>query len=185
VKPSSAFIALLMAIGAVVATPRVEAVALKTDGKWYGFKETYSSDGNTPVFEQVWTFESKSAVKLCLLDLYVVGDRFEVTHNGQVLGETGLPTSIYTGDFAKDPEAALKLKTFSEGCWLLAPGSHSITLRTIQRPIGTAFANAAGGVALRAELVPEGGSGLVLLGAALAGLAGLRRWQSSQRTQSL
>lgn len=167
-----------MAFGIAVGASPAGAVALPTDGKWHEFKEKAPGDGAGPAFEQVWTFESKSAVKLCLLDLYVVGDRFEVTHNGKVLGETGLPTSIYTGDFAKDTETALKLKTFSEGCWVLGPGSHSITLRTIQRPIGTAFTNAAGGVAMRAQLVPEGGSGVALLGAALAGLAGLRRWKS-------
>lgn len=185
-KLSSLWFGLLLAVGIFGVSTRAEAVMLTLDGSWQIGNETSDGKGGFE-FGEAWVFESKASVQLCLLDMYVIGDVFEVYDNAVLLGKVEGFDPQYPGDFAWTPEEGLELGSFSSACWILEPGEHSITIRTLQRPIGV-YGDDAGGIALSARegeipqvSVPEGGASLLLLGASLAGMIGLRRMQTFAR----
>ena len=77
-----------------------------------------------------------------------------------------------SGAFAATPDLALGNSKFSQNSWLLQPGNYSFSFKSTK--FAPTYTN--GTVAFKAEQlrVPDSGTTLVLLGSALAGIAGLR-----------
>lgn len=100
------------------------------------------------VFGQPWEYTSESPTTLRVTDAFCYGDVFRVYDNEQELGDTSDPGSSACGG-PGDGDAAYEDPDMSSGCWLLLPGSHSITLDVIQNPFGS------GGAWLRADPVTD------------------------------
>ena len=188
-KYSTFWMSLLMAAGLGALAPQAAAVLLPLDGSWKTAEEKADGRGGFR-FEETWEIHSPDApVELCVSDLWVSGDTFEVFVGSRLLGSALGYNPLFDGnDFAADAAEAKALGSFSYACWLLDPGSHSITIRTTRKP--EAYRDEAGGVTLSAlarprdpDPVPEGGSALVLLASSLAGLCGLRRLKMSPRAR--
>jgi hypothetical protein len=187
-KHSTFWLSLMMAAGLAALTPQASAVLLPLDGSWMP-PVVEKSDGKGGFhFEETWEIHSPDApVELCISDIYVSGDTFEVFIGDTLLGSVLGYDPRYDGnDYAPDFAKAKELGSFSYACWLLDPGTHSITIRTTRKP--DAYSDEAGAVTLSAlarprtpDPVPEGGSALVFLATSLAGLFGLRRLKTSPR----
>ena len=158
--------ALLVVLGsAAQATPLVV-----DSGGWAEF--TWDSSGwSNPEY----TYDTSSWTCLKVTDGWLSGDQFEVYDFGSLIGATSIPTT--TGDqIYNDWDAAFADSRWSSGEFVLAPGSHSITLLAVSNPYD-------GGMgALRADTcaaptvpAPAG----ILLGTLGTGLVGwLRRRRS-------
>ena len=116
--------------------------------------------------DPAWTFDSSTSTVFQITDGWQKGDRFEVFDFGTSIGVTSLVATV--GGSTTDPELAFLDPTYSSGSFLLGAGSHSITIQAIASPWS-------GGAAyFKVAAVPEPAT-LLLLGAGLMGLAGLRR----------
>lgn len=115
-------------------------------------------------------------VKLTVTDWLAAGDLFQVYNFNNLLG-TGSAITI-SGAFAATPDLALGDSRFSQNSWILQPGNYSLIFKSTQ--LAPTYSNST--VAFKAESlrVPEGGNTLLLLSAALAGIAGLRIFRSSE-----
>src|SRR5262249_12796475 len=110
------------------------------------------------------------------------GDRFAVYDNDVLLGQTG--TFLPGGAWGNGPDTALASPFFSHGVFPLAPGSHAITIQTIQiapnHPEGVAFLRADSAGQAAVDHAPEPATlALAALGGALA--LGYRRRRRSVR----
>ena len=90
-----------------------------------------------------FTFTSSGPTVLKFTDAYCSGDRFRISDNGVVLGETSAsPTaSCDFPGFTDDPNAANTNPMYSHGVFSLPPGAHSIVIQVLAAPFGdgTAF----------------------------------------------
>jgi hypothetical protein len=188
-KHSTFWLGLMMAAGLGSLAPQASAVSMPLDGKWLIAEEKSDGKGGFH-FEETFVIHSPDTpVEFCVSDIFVSGDTFEVFLGNTLLGSVLGYDARYDGnDWADDFAQAKELDSFSYACWLLDPGSHSITIRTTRKP--HYYRNEAGGVTLSAlarprdpDPVPEGGSAFVFLATSLAGLCGLRRLKMGPRTR--
>ena len=116
-----------------------------------------------------WTFSGPAT--LTVLDLFLIGDEFNVYDNSVLLGPTGTVVNSGASPCGNDIGCA-KLDAgptgYSEGIFDLGAGAHSITIQVFQNAVG-----ASGGAAVlsaSAPAVPEPSS-VALFGTVLAGVA--------------
>jgi len=159
--------------GPLAVSPSASAITLPLDGGWVLVDEEEGTEGYE--FGAKISVHSKHRIELCLTDLYVPGEVYEVYANGTKIGTTGEFNAEFSGDWTDDPEEARLLGSFSHGCWVLDPGEYILSLLTLQRPVGEAYRNTWGTVAISArelpQSVPEGGSTTILFASSLLGLA--------------
>lgn len=82
-----------------------------------------------------------------IIDAYRPGDRFALYLNGQLLGNTTIGNSNSTS-YTTNPNEAYVQVDFSHGEWLLPPGLHRFTIKTL---INGADDGASGGAFIRAD----------------------------------
>lgn len=155
---------------ALLTTPSAQAVPLAVDGEWtaFYFGEPGSGWLDAPVFDDAAqpfsaSFTLVRATALRVTDLGLAGDRFALTLNGSLLGNTGLPAGGAADDAGMDAALASGSLLWSHGAWLLAPGDYVLTGVVLDSPYG------AGVGALRLASVPEPAA-LLLWAAGLVGL---------------
>lgn len=166
-----------MAIGGSSAAAMAAPVATDT---WYefGFGGVGSSLFSCPVCVDItnptaidapdgpWTFTLLTSAVLIVADVFQSGDVFEMFNFGTSLGQTSAATQ--GSNCGADLTCALGNLNFSRGYFNLGPGSYSITGSMTASPFG------GGAAAFRIETSPVPvPAGVGMLGAALAGLAGL------------
>jgi len=108
-----------------------------------------------------WTFTGSAT--LTVVDLFAVGDQFEIFDNSIEVGTTSVVAAGGGNPCGGDIGCALANSAYSQGVFDLGAGSHSITIEEIVSPYGS------GAAAFSVGTVPEPGT-VVLLGAGLAGL---------------
>ena len=162
-------VALLAVLGGAAQADQTLAV----DGGW----NVFSWSGSDQVWDSqgAFTYVAASWTSLKVTDGFAQGDQFEVFDFGSSIGMTSVPTSD-GANMGSDWDAAFADSRWSSGEFLVAPGSHSITLLTLLNPYGY------GDAALRADpcaapTVPAPAG--ILLGTLGTGLVGwLRRRRS-------
>lgn len=75
-----------------------------------------------------WTFSSVAGATLTVTDAFLSTDRFELFDFGTSLGLTSLPDAAALLDCGDDPLPCLATAGMSSGVFVLARGSHAITL---------------------------------------------------------
>jgi hypothetical protein len=167
-RPRDAYLTfLILAIGLVA--PKAQAAQpMPLDGTWVKL----AGVDNTPVPYIFpggpWILSLSESFRLTVTDWQFAGGLFEVYDNDILLGSTSsIPVS---GAYAAEPDLALGNSRFSQNAWVLATGTHSITIKGTQ--LALTFANSS--VAFKAERIPDGGATLLLPGMALSGIAGFR-----------
>jgi hypothetical protein len=109
-----------------------------------------------------WVFTApQSGATLLVTDVLKIGDRFEVFDFGTTLGLTSAP--IGAGDCGDDPVVCLGDPNSSKRTFPLAPGNHSITIRSLTDALGTGY--------LKVTAVPEPATVLAIVIGMLAVLA--------------
>jgi PEP-CTERM motif-containing protein len=152
---------------------------VNTDGSVTGgssFLNYYVNAGDPP-----WTFMSTGYAVWRIVDGGHQGDTFSAFDNGVLLGTTTLtPIDVNhtcAGDTTgpgTDPAACWNDPLMSRGTFLLAPGSHSLTVTWDQRvPGGNSTLQ---WFEIGVTTIPEPGT-LLLAGSALVGIALLRFWR--------
>jgi hypothetical protein len=96
-------------------------LAIYPNDGWHGFTASYPIAGST----WDYTFTCQGGVILTVVDIFVSGNRFEVTDNGVSIGVTSVST--HEGDqIFVDYDGALADDRWSRGIYFLGPGNHSI-----------------------------------------------------------
>ena len=85
--------------------------------------------------EGPFTFTSLTPVEVKVTDAFLSGDQFRIYDNAVSIGDTSSPT--LTGAWTDCPDTAFADVNFSHGTFLLGPGSHSITIQSIDAPYGS------------------------------------------------
>lgn len=121
--------------------------------------------------EGAFTFDVPFSTDLKVTDLFVDGDQFEVYDGGSLIGTTSLPAD--DGAWIGDPDAAFADARWSSGEYLLGPGAHSLTFKTIRVPTGAP----SGDAGFRVDAVVPAPAAVVLgiLGVSLVGTLRRRR----------
>ena len=138
-------IGLLGAVIIALASGWAEAAPIRLDGSWTVLDEimpvpSFFSGGP-------WEWNSSQPVRLDATDLQVVGDRFELYDAGALVFTAPLlpDWSAYGSDpfdsppYTTDPDVAWATAAFTKGSVLFAPGSHSISIRSIQKPLTVSY----------------------------------------------
>lgn len=169
----------MLVFGLVMSTPEIEATPLPIDSGWTILETpeivTIPTPGSPYVFDGgPWVMNPITPVKLTVTDLYVPGDLFEVWNNGIYLGSGSGIDGLYS--FASTPDAALGNLSFSQNSWILQPGAYSLLFKATK--FAPTFSNTSIAFKVESQTVPDGGATVLLLGMALAGIAGIRkiRW---------
>ena len=130
----------VLALLALIAAPSfTRATPVNVDGSWNAFTWT----GGTGVYqnETPFTFSSATPVILEVTDAFAQGDRFEIYDGATLIGTTSPING--PANFAPDADSAWSMANFSNGTFLLAPGTYSLSFKTIQvaegAPDGTAY----------------------------------------------
>ncbi|MDF2234049.1 VPLPA-CTERM sorting domain-containing protein [Albimonas sp. CAU 1670] len=173
-KPLAAAALLACVAGPVSAFPQT----LTLDGGWQSF--SFAQTGSA--WDTEFTFTIVDPAYLVVTDAYISGDQFAFYANGELLGETSVPTAL--GESTSDFDVALASDVWSSGEAMLAAGSYTITGTTLASPYGS------GGAAIQLSstsfsapsldggdaAVPIPATALLLVGAIGAlGAAGRRR----------
>lgn len=160
----------------MVPVPKAAGILVPLDGSWVVADEQGTAQSGF-VFDQIWTLESNTPVMLCVADIYVPGDVYQVLINGVPLGETDEPDARFSGAWADSPDQALLDSAFSHATWLIDPGSYTVGIRTLRKP--SLFSNEASSLGFSATAqivpVPEGGRTAGMFGIGLLGLAAAAR----------
>ena len=110
-------------------SPAGDDPALPVGGGWQFF--SWDAGVGSLNIEGAFTYDVAVATSLKVTDCYVYGDRFEVYDWGTQIGTTSSPAA-YDGTGTSEPNAAYADPRWSSGEYLLAAGSHSITIKTIE-----------------------------------------------------
>ena len=180
----------LIVLSLWVSPSLVSATAVTADGSFHQFRfgvagtpsAAASSCGGictattNPVAEQTssppWTFSGPGT--LFVLDLLVVGDRFEVFDNLVSLGITSVVVNDGANPCGGNIGCATGNLAYSQASFALGAGSHSVTLNVVQNAAG--FTAGEGVFRVSANAVPEPGSlMLVVTGFLGVGLVARRR----------
>ena len=178
-------LALLLCASPASATP------VLVDGTWhqFGFQAAGSSvtscvgclPTSNPLAEQLstppWTFSGPAT--LTVLDLYLIGDRFEVFDSGVSLGTTSVVANTGLTPCGGDIGCALADLGYSRLVLDLGAGAHSLTMNVIQNAAGSSLG--ASVFQLSSAVVPEPGTMLLFAAAFAATGARVRRWRHVQR----
>jgi hypothetical protein len=163
-------VALLTAGLLVVLAGPVQATPITVGGGWQSF--SWSGGPGVFDFEGAFTFNDGSPTGLKVTDAFIDGDQFEVYDGVLLIGTTSVPAND-GADIGGNPDGAFADARWSSGKFFLAPGPHSITLKTIA--IATGYPG--GSAYLRVDTIPAPGA--LLLGTLGAGLVG---WLRRRRT---
>jgi len=134
------------------------------------------SDGANSQFAPAppWTFALLTGGTLLVTDAFSQYDRFEIFDFGVSLGLTSVPNP--PGTCGSDPVPCFLDPETSHGVFALLAGNHSITIKELLANTGAGYFRVTSDIAA----VPEPAT-IVLLGAALATLAGHRATRRRQR----
>lgn len=178
-------LALLLCASPASATP------VLVDGTWHQFDfqaagSSVTSCGgcaptSSPLAEQLstppWTFSGPAT--LTVLDLFLIGDRFEAFDFGVSLGTTSVVANTGLSPCFGDISCALANLGYSRLVLDLGAGAHSLTMNVIQNA-----ATSSGGAAvfqLSSAVVPEPGTMLLFAAAFAATGVRVRRGCRVQR----
>lgn len=169
----------IIAIGLAVMTPDAEAAALPLDSGWTILDSSPNDEvipiptpGSPYVFSGgPWVINAVKPFKLTVTDLYWSGDLFEVWNNGSLLGSGSAVNGVSL--YADTADQALGNAAFSQNSWLLQPGAYSLLFKSTK--FAPTYTNTQLAIKAESRRLPDGGSTVLLLGAALAGLAGIRK----------
>lgn len=169
----------ILAIGLMTKTPEAKAALIEVDSGWTILESPFPvpipEPGSPYVFNGgPWVIDAITPFKLTVTDLYVSGDLFEVWNHGSYLG-SGSGIDGLSG-FADTPDEALGNLSFSQNFWILQPGSYSFSFKVTQ--FASTYRDTSLAFKAESHSVPEGGASVLLLGVALAGIAGIRKIQS-------
>lgn len=125
---------ILAAAFLAVTSGQIQAAPLNADGSWNAFDidefsavsgglEWIDLDGEALSFD----FTLTESAYLKVVDGGFSGDRFQVFDNGQLLGETSAAINSYPTSLGLDFDQAFSNANYSQGVYLLAVGSHTIT----------------------------------------------------------
>ncbi len=119
---------LLAAVMALALPTAVHAVTPAYD-TWYGF-DVYRDMAGSPWVDEtlapfVLEFDATTPVLVRVVDAGLSGDRFAVSANGALLGNTSVP--VNAGDEFLDFDGAYADPRWSRGEYVLGPGSYRIT----------------------------------------------------------
>jgi len=134
--------ALAFILGAgLIANANATTQALTADGQWQEFNvDDLSSisggaewidllDSNSPNFGSPlsfsFTIDSGHQGKLSVVDAGFAGDRFQIFNNGQSIGFTSAASN--STEYSLDFDANLTSSNFSNGIFMLAAGSYTVS----------------------------------------------------------
>jgi len=131
------------------AAPAAAATAITVGGGWSYFSVSSVGVGAA---EEPFTFTSAVAVQLDVTDFLCLGDRFQVFDNATLLGSTSaaIPDPDDCDTTAYTPDGAFADARWSSGSFVLAAGSHSITVIMSENDRG-----GGAGAALRVEVASQ------------------------------
>ncbi|MES2440137.1 MAG: hypothetical protein V4584_13795 [Verrucomicrobiota bacterium] len=169
----------MLVIGTVVSMSGAKAEPILLDGTWMtlvGPEDSPLPTADAPyLFSGApWTMSLTVPMKLTVTDWLAAGDLFEVYNYNVLLGKG--PAVPISGAYATTPDLALGNAKFSQNYWILQPGDYALTFGLTK--FAPTYTN--GTIAFNVDRLPlpETGATLILFGATLIGIAGIRavRW---------